>query len=804
MVLKSGGVSSNSSRGNHLNKKGQVTIFIIIGIIILFTFAGIMYFTKTVTKQDILIAAEPSLSEVPSAFKPINTYTESCINQLGKKGLLILGEQGGYIYPDLVGKYSVSNPTNSDGINLEPLKVPYWHYNVQPNGANKITYSSLKPELFYDDDPKMSIEAQLSRYVEEKLEECLDDYSPFTSQGFEVTIVNKDAKEVDVKIGESSVGFLLEMEVKAKKGESETTIHKFYQKILLDLKHYYDTASLIAETQQEKYILERHGLELISIYSHKDPQYFPPISDVDYQLFSPYSWDEAGLKIKFKDLLVSYVPLIRFLGSSNFYYQTFPDGNRLAQKIIDNSVIPLMGAENLQVSFDYFAWEPYFKANSNDEGKIEPEHIFVNYGPLSFAQQRYETHYDASYPVLVTVKDEYAFNGEGYNLVFALESNIKNNRPAVSGDVIEPYTPKISPPTCGEEHKDTELIKTIVVDSFSKEPVEMVKIGFTIPEQTECEIGITDDDGVVEEKYPAAYGGVINFANADYLTGYYPINTYGVDEPSIVGFAAANVEGRVIELHRKKSIKVAVKKKEFKKCITPLVCDEYDALVYKDISCKKARKACFFNTEQDLFLGDPVIEFEADGSLTKYNDYTFIRKEKDLFDEEEAVLMLERVRGFNEGFIEEDFFTSINVRGNEIEEVDLVPGIYKVSGFLTLNREIIIPDDKRCFSYDILTREEQECMDFEGQVLENYVTGNLNWGMPATFLEITPEDLYTANQITFYMPAQDILSIPEKYKVKGGTTVSGIIAEDMRVPGMISNVSAVIPDIRAALEPIYS
>ena len=95
-------------------------------------------------------------------------------------------------------------------------------------------------------------------------------------------------------------------------------------------------------------------------------------------------------------------------------------------------------------------------------------------------------------------------------------------------------------------------------------------------------------------------------------------------------------------------------------------------------------------------------------------------------------------------------------------------------------------------------------MDFEGQVLENYVTGNLNWGMPATFLEITPEDLYTANQITFYMPAQDILSIPEKYKVKGGTTVSGIIAEDMRVPGMISNVSAVIPDIRAALEPIYS
>ena len=77
---------------------------------------------------------------------------------------------------------------------------------------------------------------------------------------------------------------------------------------------------MITETQQQNSVLERQGLELISIYSRKDSKYLPPISDVDYQLYSPYVWDEVTVEQKFKDLLVSYVPLLRFLGSSNFYY----------------------------------------------------------------------------------------------------------------------------------------------------------------------------------------------------------------------------------------------------------------------------------------------------------------------------------------------------------------------------------------------------------------------------------------------------------------------------------------------------
>jgi len=73
MVYKRG--SRDSS-----NSKGQVTVFIIIGIVILFTFAGVLFITKTVTKEKFLTEGEPLISRVPQAFAPLQLYTENCLN----------------------------------------------------------------------------------------------------------------------------------------------------------------------------------------------------------------------------------------------------------------------------------------------------------------------------------------------------------------------------------------------------------------------------------------------------------------------------------------------------------------------------------------------------------------------------------------------------------------------------------------------------------------------------------------------------------------------------------------------------
>ena len=117
------------SKKRQFSKKGQITVFIIIGILILFAFAGFLYLTKTVITEEFVAEGEPVISAVPQEFQAIQAYTENCLNQVGERGLLILGQQGGYIYPDVLGEFSSTDPTDSDGINLDPLKVPYFHFN---------------------------------------------------------------------------------------------------------------------------------------------------------------------------------------------------------------------------------------------------------------------------------------------------------------------------------------------------------------------------------------------------------------------------------------------------------------------------------------------------------------------------------------------------------------------------------------------------------------------------------------------------------------------------------------------------
>lgn len=782
-------------------KKAQVTVFIVIGIIILFAFAGVMYFTKKVVKEEVTAEGEPVIQSVPQEFVPLQTYTENCIQQVGKRGLLILGEQGGYIYPEVVGEYSPNDPTNSDGINLEPLRVPYWHYNAVPNDKLEIKFASLQPRLYAKDDPELSIESQLSRFVEEKIDGCLEGYRAFAQQGFD--IFQDETKNVAVNVGEESVGFLLQMSLDARKGKATNSFEKFYVKMPLKLKHYYDVASLITETQREHHFLERQGMELISVYAQRNREYLAPISDSGFEYFSTLSWQESDLKEKHKGLLTSYIPMLRFLGSSNFYYYVYPEGHYLTQKLFDNMVLPLTGAEDLNINFDYFGWETYFKTNSKD-GIVQPDHFFINYEILNFGYQRYETNYDTSYPLLVSLEDEFAFAGDGYKFNFALETNIRNNQPAIAGEGVEPYPRTVSSLACNEEQKVTEPIRAVVVDSFTKEPIEMVKVGFTIPEQDECEVGFTDKEGEIEDNYPAVYGGVLNFIHPEYLTNFYPIDTYKYqDQAVLLGYAVSGAdEERAIELDRIVTKNITMKQKQLKKCLTPLLCDEIDLLLFSDISCEKAARRCFFNEGDNLFLGDPVYSFEANGSLGKYGDYYFFNRAQELAEDQEVLITLERVKGFHDETIGGSFIAVASVKGGEVKEVELVPGIYKVTIISTVNKELVVPAEKRCFQYDILTREEQECVDFMEQKTENYANGNLVWDTQKSYLEITPEKLYGSDEITFYALTQDIYTIPKKIRVED-YDVPGLVVEDLQVFGRMAELSR-SAEIREALEPRFS
>ena len=213
----------------------------------LFLSAGIFFLTNTSVTKTITADGTPVAESVPLIFSPVQKYTENCMKSVGKRGLIILGQQGGYINPEVLGKYSTTKPTDSDGINLQPTKIPYWYYNTPANKQKKIAFASHQPKLHLKDDPKLSIEAQLSRYITENMDACLENYTIFDSQGFKF---KQGSKKVKTLVGTSSVNFQLTMPLTVTQGKSTNKMNNFFITIPLNLRHYYEVADTITGAQR--------------------------------------------------------------------------------------------------------------------------------------------------------------------------------------------------------------------------------------------------------------------------------------------------------------------------------------------------------------------------------------------------------------------------------------------------------------------------------------------------------------------------------------------------------------------------
>ena len=766
------------------SKNGQVTIFIIIGIVVLFVFSGILYVTKVSSKEELTSAGEPVIAAVPQEFQPIQTYTEDCLAQVGRRGLLVLGQQGGYIYPELIGRFSSSDPTNADGLDLEPVKVPYWHYNLPSNDLSDVSYSSLQPPLHAQDDPEISIEAQLSRFAEENLNGCIGNYAGFSEQGFTIeapALVEgvTSGKEVLVTIADETVNFWLKMEVEASKGDATVEMNQFYIKTPVRLKHYYDVAAEIAKVESEHNFLELQALDLITAYASVDTNKLPPMEQITFDFVPTVSWAETDVKEKLRSLLTSSVPLLRYLQSTNFYrFEYTPeesatvDLHELYQKHYDNMILPLETGKNIEVNFDYFGWEPYFDMNDK-AGQIVPSSYHAPSAtplpPIPLTVNHYYSTYDVSYPVLVTIRDPAALEGRGYTFAFALEANIRNNAiPAQGYSQPAPIALEQKSMVCDPEKRNTQPLKTVVVDSATQEPLEAVQIGFSIPEQDDCLMGLTDNGGEFESKYPAVYGGVASFIKDEYLTNFYPIDTYRFREsPGVIGYATAANSEMVVPLHKRKFINVSFRQKSIEKCV-------------EDDDGKN--KQCF---TQGLFATGltPVYSYLPE-TLDQKHSWIFPNTARALEEKETATIVLKRVMDTNPNAFSDQFSASATVQGNTQARMELVPGVYEVTALLTRSEPLVIPEEERCAGLTCFTLGEQ--------VLDEFLSGQLRWDQPKNYLTVTPEQLYGADEMVFTILSFNLAGVPAEEHLR--------IIEDLQMMGETANLSQ---QLRANLEPTF-
>ena len=80
-------------------KKGQVTIFILIFVVLLIGFGFVFYLLNQVA-QDTTRSSQQALIEEIKAKTTLEQQMKECLNVGLKRGLRLIGSQGGFIYKD--------------------------------------------------------------------------------------------------------------------------------------------------------------------------------------------------------------------------------------------------------------------------------------------------------------------------------------------------------------------------------------------------------------------------------------------------------------------------------------------------------------------------------------------------------------------------------------------------------------------------------------------------------------------------------------------------------------------------------
>ena len=186
-------------------KRGQATVFIVIGIVVLFLFAGLLFVVKSVTKEK--VEAEQGAMAEAYDFNPINMFIDHCLERTSNEGMRFVSFRGGY--------YRVPEPAEDQIF----VKIPY--------------YFDVGQKRF---PTKEIIANQIELYVEDKMKTCLNDFVVFKNQGF--SFVDEEMK-AEVQLGRS-VHFELDYPLQAQKGESIKQFRQFSYTLPVNFEHIYN------------------------------------------------------------------------------------------------------------------------------------------------------------------------------------------------------------------------------------------------------------------------------------------------------------------------------------------------------------------------------------------------------------------------------------------------------------------------------------------------------------------------------------------------------------------------------------
>lgn len=240
-MIKEAGKKILGIFGNmHMNKKAQLTIFVILGIIIV---AGIAAYFILKNYGIGVEGGEISSYDI----KPVNNFVTECVKKTGEDAIYQIGKTGGYVFPP---EPRMTFDENSD----EGIAFYLYDKGYKKESSSSIPSVPGPPTPAIADEEgkdnyipsKERIEKELSKYMDSFLYICMNDFENFPN----FNITQGDAKTT-TKIENGKVIFSVSYPLKIERGQKVSFIEDFEAVVTVRLNEIYSFASEIMDEQMQ-------------------------------------------------------------------------------------------------------------------------------------------------------------------------------------------------------------------------------------------------------------------------------------------------------------------------------------------------------------------------------------------------------------------------------------------------------------------------------------------------------------------------------------------------------------------------
>ena len=469
----------------------QITLFIIIGLLIILAVGITFYVARTVEFQR--ETTVPQAEQISTEFEPVRQYIQACLRQTGIRGLQVVGQQGGYAYPEERGIIALEQvPTEGAAVRFS-RDVPYWSYLESRNDCSSECNTGSKRPTIRD------IQDELDRYINREIAGCFD-FTELEQQGFSISIAGEP--ESRTIIGETDITFSVQLPIEITHGAASQGMEQFISPLPYNFRAVYDAAFQLNEDLQASAFLELATLSMIDsfdgIQGGTQNNRLPPLAQTDFGYRFAY-WLLHDVRNDITDYLSSIVPYARVRDTPG--YADIPATTLLQQGVYSTFQYQPDAPLPYAVRFHYLGWPLYLDFGQGQ--MLLPTTHSSPLLPFIPAAQEYRFAYDLSYPVVIELLDENVpldFNGP-YSFIIAREVNIRNNQP-LGDNPLNILFQGEDPLFCNPLQWTNQATIT-VTDSTA--PLPDAEVILTVGGQR-CPMGITNSEGILETGFPGAIG----------------------------------------------------------------------------------------------------------------------------------------------------------------------------------------------------------------------------------------------------------------------------------------------------------